>query len=595
MRLAEVKIEGFRSISGNQNLFLRPRLTCLIGANEHGKSNLLEAILRFQSRKFEENDRYSDLAINKKPIITYKFELSKEERGTLIKYFKEHISKEKEKLSKENEKSNKDLKLIEQLNKEIKWYDDLVKSFSEQKDFFTVTLYDTSKLKLNLEVFIWSDIGAKRLEDFIGLSFPEIRYFDPSEELVDSISLQELNSRKNLPFEGILKLGEVWNQRERLFESDLKADRLLNRAGKVITRKLRKIWTQGSRHTFKLVNNSGRLTLNIEDPHTFDLPSHRSLGFRSFLSFYLSLYAETEDFSPEGYILLMDEPGLHLHPQGQKDLLKELRYLSKRNQIVYTTHSPFLIDRNDLQSTILVKKEMTGKEKGTKLVYKPYGANWEPANHALGITPSDLFFLPDRSLIVEGTSDRMYVIRYMGLYASKNDVDLNYLSIFDADRRPEIKSVAEILLSLNREIVILSDLDSGGKDFNDWLRGIRKNKQDKCQIIDFRSLRDTSKPLSIEDLLPFDKWINAVQEYVSSILNKKHSIQLDELKLLTENDTLGRATAKYLFQEKLIERPSYFSKTTVADIFCRDELLEIPSENESLFKMCKEITNKLDL
>ena len=240
-----------------------------------------------------------------------------------------------------------------------------------------------SRLKLDLKTFHWTLKDVANVEQVIGSQLPRTRLFSPGQDLADTVSLAELEARANLPFEGLLKLAGVWGQKKTLFAGDLDAHRLHVTAGKTLTRRLRKIWTQGESHTLRLSEAAGRLRVTIEDPNTFvDAPSRRSLGFRFFLSFALTLYAETETFTPHDYILLFDEPGLHLHPQGQKDLLKELRRLAKQNQIVYTTHSPFLIDRNEPSNAVLVRKDTRGKNRGTRIIQKPYGANWASVSHA---------------------------------------------------------------------------------------------------------------------------------------------------------------------------------------------------------------------
>jgi len=59
------------------------------------------------------------------------------------------------------------------------------------------------------------------------------------------------------------------------------------------------------------------------------------------LTFLINFRAQSQNIS--NYILLIDEPGLYLHPRGQKDALEELENLSQNNQIIYTTHQTFLI------------------------------------------------------------------------------------------------------------------------------------------------------------------------------------------------------------------------------------------------------------
>jgi hypothetical protein len=68
----------------------------------------------------------------------------------------------------------------------------------------------------------------------------------------------------------------------------------------------------------------------------------RSRGFRWFFSFYITFAADADGGAAKDAILLMDEPGLYLHIQSQKDLLAHW-ITDFDNQIIYTTHSPFMV------------------------------------------------------------------------------------------------------------------------------------------------------------------------------------------------------------------------------------------------------------
>lgn len=69
----------------------------------------------------------------------------------------------------------------------------------------------------------------------------------------------------------------------------------------------------------------------------------QSNGFRWFFSFDLRFMHDSEG-AFDGCVLLLDEPGIHLHPDGQRDLLQRLKAYSQSNTLVYTTHLPYLVD-----------------------------------------------------------------------------------------------------------------------------------------------------------------------------------------------------------------------------------------------------------
>jgi predicted ATP-dependent endonuclease of OLD family len=100
----------------------------------------------------------------------------------------------------------------------------------------------------------------------------------------------------------------------------------------------------------------------------------RSSGFVWFFSFLVWFYRLRESYKGN-LIILLDEPGLTLHARAQADLLRYINEQLKPDyQVIYTTHSPFMIDPDNLLSArtvedVVQKDKVTGEEKllGTKI------------------------------------------------------------------------------------------------------------------------------------------------------------------------------------------------------------------------------------
>lgn len=88
----------------------------------------------------------------------------------------------------------------------------------------------------------------------------------------------------------------------------------------------------------------------------------RSEGFQWLVSFFIVFFAESNG-AHKGAVLLLDEPGLSLHALKQAEFRKTLTKLSKLNQTLYTTHSPFLIGADELDKVRVV--EMHDRKTGT--------------------------------------------------------------------------------------------------------------------------------------------------------------------------------------------------------------------------------------
>ncbi len=135
----------------------------------------------------------------------------------------------------------------------------------------------------------------------------------------------------------------------------------LNAASREISRRCAAMWSQRS-HRIRLHADGDHFRIWVSDDVLegveIELES-RGKGFQWFLSFVLVFLAET-DGGLKDAILLLDEPGQSLHPTAQQELLAFLEHLSGQNQVLYTTHSPFLVDGRHLDRVRPVYEDETG-------------------------------------------------------------------------------------------------------------------------------------------------------------------------------------------------------------------------------------------
>ena len=137
----------------------------------------------------------------------------------------------------------------------------------------------------------------------------------------------------------------------------------------------------------------------------------RSKGLIWFLSFWLELKAQSEE--KDELIILFDEPGLYLHSKAQRDIKSLLEELVEKDQIIYTTHSPYLIDSDKLNRVRLVindRKEGTLIEKITTNRIKGQRDALKPIIDAIGLEVAHYFSpVGQKNVIVEGISDFYYL------------------------------------------------------------------------------------------------------------------------------------------------------------------------------------------
>jgi len=153
------------------------------------------------------------------------------------------------------------------------------------------------------------------------------------------------------------------------------------------------------------------LQFRVEDTrHDFSSRlDRRSTGFQWFVSFIASFF-EFENNAK--VILLLDEPGLSLHARAQMDLLDAIdTHLTKGRQVIYTTHSPFMVRVDALQRVRIVEDQ--GPEKGT-IVLNEAGVTSDPdtlfpLQAALGYDIAQNLFIGNRNILLEGVSDLIYL------------------------------------------------------------------------------------------------------------------------------------------------------------------------------------------
>jgi len=107
----------------------------------------------------------------------------------------------------------------------------------------------------------------------------------------------------------------------------------------------------------------------IKDEQERLYPKQRSRGVRWFLSFFLELKATAIDKSQRNKVLLIDEPGVSLHARAQEDVLKVFDDISGQIQIIYTTHSPHLIDVDKLYRILAVQRDIEDDVNSETLVF----------------------------------------------------------------------------------------------------------------------------------------------------------------------------------------------------------------------------------
>lgn len=466
IKLKSVRIQKYKSILKEQEVILDPTVTSLVGMNESGKTVFLEILAKANyflpgDKKFDATLDYPRKELKKyqregsvAEAIRCKYEISDDLKKTLKDElgFDPILSKEFEiSVDYENRKTYHNIssdfkKLLTHLVAKSDLADDLKPIAMKLDSIEAIETYSASLEHQTVKEFLASmqaTYNSKKntfknkltgyvIQQFIDPHLPKFWYYDEYFELPSRININHLK-------EDAIENDDHMKTAKALFElANIDIEQLLSAdnfesfiaeleaTSAEITEELFKYWTTNRNIEVKFAIDN--IEIKSPDPrggekihyekvldirvwnqkHKVSLPlSQRSKGFNWFFSFIV-WFSKIQSDKKNNYILLLDEPGLNLHASAQEDLLRYIQELSNNYQIVYTTHSPFMIDSTELHRvrTVMDTDEGTAisetiQEKDPKTLF--------PLQAALGYDIAQNLFISKNNLVVEGVSDLIYL------------------------------------------------------------------------------------------------------------------------------------------------------------------------------------------
>lgn len=242
-----------------------------------------------------------------------------------------------------------------------------------------------------------------------------------------------------------------------------KRKRALQTAGARLTEEIRSVWNDESL-TIRLDVDGQYLQTLVEDELGIPVElDQRSEGFRWLVSFFVVFYAQAKDDLKDA-VLLLDEPGLSLHALKQQEFRKTVSRLAEGNQIIYTTHSPFMVGADELDLVRVV--EMVDRKTGTKVhtrlaVDDPKSIY--PLQAALGYDLAQSMFTHTKNLVVEGVTDLLYVEALNSAFAAQGGMTLDQgIALVPAGSASKVVYYSTILTSQDLRVAALLDSDAAG-------------------------------------------------------------------------------------------------------------------------------------
>ena len=527
MKLKLFRVQNFRSFEDSGWINCQD-VTAVAGVNEAGKSNLLKALWKLKPAFQADNkilhsdlpkDKFDELMdAEELPVfVSAKFKLEAKDLSLLKKYFP------------------------------------TIKPF----DSFTIKRTLSGKYIVEVPVTVPTE-KAQRLRDFIIKIMPGFIYYSNYGNLDSNIYLPQMLSSFNkkgvnalapakkrtikllLLYVGITP--EMLKEDLPLLFSESKVDRLtaaqlfeltkkkeeyqklFDDAGQRLSQEFSEMWRQGD-YKFEFTFEGDSLKIYVTDSMGNRAPlEERSVGMQWFLSFFLVFSLESKLFYTNT-VLLLDESGMTLHGLAQQDLVHFMEQLAEKNQIIYTTHSSFMIPTEHLNRAKVVYKDKAGhsivsddlklnKEQTNK-------ASLLPVKSAVGIEVSRSILSSCDPIIVLTEGEQHILTAMKNFLSGKGKLKAQRDVVFVAAGINGVEGTAQILSDEGAlPTVFLSDKKSVERVCRYLVSNTYKEEEDKIVLLTDFGPFDT-----IFDVVPYEIFARAAGSYLIRILDANFELE----------------------------------------------------------------------
>ena len=464
---------------------------------------------------------------------------------------------------------------------------------TEEKQVISEWEETNSKIIKNVEKILVDNTESEALKNFIGDSLhPRFVYFSDYKKILGNINLteymKESETEASAGIEYIEGFDRAETVRNLLYLAEFEVEKLedvknspsklikfLNTASKKLTERLNPSWKGEAINVELRLNPGNILSVVLSDVHkdgtitNTGLLNRRAEGFKWTFSFVVNFAAETQKAELKEAILLLDEPARNLHPTQQMGISDLLKNLAGSNQVLYATHSPFMIF--DYTPGNLLVVELDRKKHLSRIFYdywKADDATLTPILYGLSkglvdsITDREIGYNSRPLIIVEAMSDTMYLNAFDKFLQDPN-ISMNPLNVVPAYNKNSVLPLSIFYHTHGYNTFVLLDNDY---ESNQIAEQLKNNKFSEPQIIFFES--DGNLLQSIEDYMEVDDYLYAVNQTYEIKLRKEGFANLTKEEVLIHGKKGIIENLKAVWNEHGDDEWGEFEKEEVCRYIC---------------------------
>jgi predicted ATPase len=389
--------------------------------------------------------------------------------------------------------------------------------------------------------------GTASLEQ-VKLRLAQQKLTEDDETLITMLSLAELDVDKELT------RSSDEDREERQYA--------LSDAAATLNRKMESHWKQ-RRYEVEFRADGQQFMTFIRDTRDKSLIrlEERSKGFQWFFSFNLMLMHETKG-TLRNCVILLDEPGLHLHPAAQMDLLERLKKYAESNTVIYTTHLPFMIELQNPERIrvisesdhgTVVRESLSETQPEAKMVLQA----------ALGFSGRISHCVADQNIVVKDLDDYWVLTALSDLFnrSGRSALPPDVL-LTPAGGAAQVTNIATLMVGQNLQVLAIYDTNHAGRIAQEkFQKGWLPRYQDKkgAALSLGTAVGSTMKEFTIEDLFADVFYLSCVEQ----VYGKQLAAAGLDLKSLPKGERLMKRV------EMLFETASLkFDKRPVCKAIC---------------------------